>query len=361
MRNLQFILMAAAGLLPFLGIVRADSVHISEPVADRWMYLHNSTPGTRTTASTFSYLPFTGEDDRFSQVLLKFDTAAAGIPAGLGESNYQIDSLFLTAIYFSPDPVIYDSTEDPRASCGLDASADPDSGRPLELYGTGFRGGFTEDTFQETSPFGNRNAFAIGAEKDGAFRDVTNNVTMGFNSEPWAVAKIEAPSEEEPGLYVPLAPGDIIPNYSRVTFAVDTAVPGVANYVRQGLDRGILWFTISSLHPVAGQGGSGFPGFFMKEHPEQALFHDVASSLDIDYRLPLRISTFVRNSADNSIHIEWNASPGFRYEVQNSESMAADDWHKLEQYEPTVAGTLTWDGANALPRSFYRITRNRMP
>lgn len=361
MRDLQIIFIVAVCLLALAASARADSVHISEPVADRWMYLHNSTPGTRTSASTFSYLPFTGEDDRFSQVLLKFDTAAAGIPAGLGPRNYQIDRLVLTAIYVSPDPVIYDPTEDPRGSYGPGASADPDKGRPLELYGTGFRGGFAGETFQENSPFDNRNAFALGAEKDGVLRDVTNNVTMGFDSVPWAVAKIEAPSDEEPGTYVALQPGEFIPNYSRVTFAVNLAVPGVANYIKQGLDRGCFWFTISSLHPIAGQQGSGFPGFFMKEDPEQALFHDVASSLDIDYSLPLRISRFVRNATDHSIHIEWNASPGFRYEVQTSESMAVADWHKLERYEPAVAGTLSWDGANVLPRSFYRITRTLLP
>lgn len=358
-------------LLAGAGIAKADGTgpyasHAAEPAGDRWMYPNNSTPGTRATASTFSYLPFAGADDRFGQFLIKFNTVAAGIRAGLGAQNYDVRKLVLTAVYTSNGNLPFDPTEDPRASLGAAATIpDPDAGRPLELHGTGFRGGYTAATFQETSPFGTpeRNAYAAGFDAAGVARDVTNNVTLGFDGVPWAIGQVSEPVDLDavPHVYRPLAAGALIPVYSHVTFEINMDLPGVANYVRQGLDQGFLWFALSSFHPVTGPDSAGFPAYFTRDHPEQAEFHDVAATLDAEYSLPVRIITFSRDQAGSAAHLTWNGSPGFQYAVETTDDPATGVWSKLGTYSTAVPAPLSWNGTGAATRTFFRIARSPQP
>lgn len=340
------------------------SARAPQPAADLWMYPNTPTPGTRATASTFSYLPFTGVDDRYGQFVVKFDTVAAGIPAGLGPSNYDIHHLVFTAVYASNDSLPYDPTEDPRASLGAAATiADPDAGRPLELHGTGFRGGFTAATFQESSPYGSRNAFASSFDTVGVARDVTNSVTLGYESYPWAIGKVSTPVDlmADPVVYQPLPPGGMIPVYSHVTFEINLALPGVANYVRQGLHDGFLWFTLSSFHPVTGPGSGGFPAYFTLNHPEQALYGDVAPTLDAEYSLPLRIASFNRPAGGNTASLTWNGSPGFSYVVERTDDLANGFWSPLGTFTTATPSALTWSGNSPSSRAFFRIARNPIP
>ncbi|MEO5917770.1 MAG: hypothetical protein ABIS50_26295 [Luteolibacter sp.] len=340
------------------------TAHAPQPAADLWMYPNTPTPGTRTTASTFSYLPFTGVDDRYGQFVVKFNTVAAGIPAGLGSSNYDIHRLVFTAVYASEESLPYDPTEDPRASLGSAPTiADPDAGRPLELHGTGFRGGFTATTFNETSPYGSRNAFASSFDAAGVARDVTNSITLGYESYPWAIGKISAPVDinANPVVYVPLLPGEVIPLYSHVTFEINLALPGVADYVRQGLHQGCLWFSLSSFHPVTGPGSSGFPAYFTLNHPEQALYGDVAPTLDAEFSLPLRVASFSRSAAGNTANLTWNGSPGFKYVVEGTSNLATGVWSPLGTFTTATPVTLTWSGNASLPRTFFRIARTSQP
>lgn len=335
-----------------------------QPAADLWMYPNTPTPGTRATASTFSYLPLTGVDDRYGQFVVKFDTVAAGIPAGLGPENYDLHSLVFTAVYASSDRLPYDPTEDTRASLGATpSSVDADAGRPLELHGTGFRSGFTATTFQENSPYGSRNAFASSFDAQGAARDVTNSVTSDFESYPWAIGKISAPVDlmADPVVYQPLPAGEVIPIYSRVTFEIDLTILGVADYVRQGLHQGCLWFTLSSFHPVTGPGSSGFPSYFTLDHPEQALYGDVAPSLDVAYSLPLRIASFSRPVGGNTAQLTWNGSPGFSYRVERIEDLAQGIWSPVATFIPTTPTTLIWNGSSPSAHAFFRIVRTTQP
>jgi hypothetical protein len=322
------------------------------------MYPANSTPGVRATASTFSALPspadVTGADDRFGQFVLKFDTVAAGIPAGLGEDNYDVGQIVLTAIIAQSEGMPYDPTQDPVTSYGPEATADPDVGRPMEIHGTGFRGGFTAETFQETSTFGwgppgSRNAFALGFDATGAARDVSNNVTQGFEPDTWAIGQIAN-----------LAPGEPVEQYDKVKFSLNLAMPGVAAYVRQGLNQGFIWLTVSSLHSATQQGSSGFPGFFTKDHPEQILFGDVASSLDVEYSLPLRITAFTRDFEGNT-GLTWNGSPGFEYTVEGTDDLSTGIWSTLGTYTTPTPALLGWNGSNPSPRAFFRIARSSPP
>lgn len=340
------------------------SAYAAEPAGDRWMYPNNSTPGTRPVASTFSFLPFLGVDDRFGQFVVKFDTVAAGIPAGLGPSNYDLHRLVFTAVYASSDSLAYDPSEDPRSSLGPAATiADPDPGRPLELHGTSFRSGFTAATFQETSPFGSRNAYASGFDTAGVARDVSNSVTLGFDSYPWAIGKISKPVDldADPVVYVPLQPGEAIPIHSHVTFEINLALPGVSDYLRQGLHDGFLWFALSSFHPVTGPGSGGFPAYFTKENPEQALYGDVASFLEADYSLPIRVASFSRPAGNNTASLTWNGSPGFSYVVESTQDLARGVWAPLASLTTTIPSMLTWTGSAASPRAFFRITRTPQP
>lgn len=333
------------------------SVSIKEPAGDRWMYPANSTPGTRASASTFSALPspadVTGADDRFGQFVVKFDTVAAGIPAGLGEDSYDVGEIVLTAIIAQSEGMPYDPTQDPLTSYGPEATADPDMGRPMEVHGTGFRGGFTAGTFQEATfgwgPPGSRNAFALGFGAAGAPRDVSNNVTQGFEPDTWAIGQI-----------ADLAPGEPVEQYDKVKFSLNLALPGVAAYVRQGLNQGFIWLTLSSLHSATQQGSSGFPGFFTRDHPEQTIYHDVASMLDVEYSQPLRITAFTRDSGGNAF-LTWNASPGFEYTVEGTEDLATGIWSQLGTFTTAAPAPLSWSGSSSSPRAFFRIARSLLP
>jgi hypothetical protein len=335
------------------------TVLIPEPSADRWMYFHNGTPGSRATASTFSALPLPASAsffaDRAGQFLVRFDTAAAGIPAGMGQENYDVGSLVLTTVIAENTGVLYDSSSDPAASHQTGGVADPDPGRPIEIHGAGFRGGFTATSFQENSPFGTwspagANAFALGFDPAGVARDVSNNVTAAFESEPWAI-----------GIARNRLPGEILEAYDKLDFSINLALPGVAEYVRESLDRGFIWLTISSLHSTTQQDVSGYPVFFAKEHPEQALFQDVAATVEIEYALPLRITGFSREAEGGAVSLAWNGSPGFHYTVETRTDLAEGAWTPLDTVTTGVPATLTWQGVGADPRAFFRIARTSSP
>jgi hypothetical protein len=339
--------------------------HAEQPAGDRWMYLWNATPGTRGSASTYSPLPDgagPNDEDRMAQFLIKFDTVAAGIPAGLGVENYHPHRVVLTTVLENAG-ILYDPTEDDRQTYGLGALADSDPGRPLELHGTGFRGGFTAANFQETSAYGiavrsGRNAFALGFSAEGAARDVSNQVTIGVDSIPWAVGRLLT-REMETEEWREAAPGSPVRRYDRAVFQLDLSLPGVADYVKQGFHNGALWLTLSSLHSSFQEAASGFPSYFTKDHPEQALFHDVAPTLDVEYRLPLRVSAFRHSAMTNQTHLEWNASPGFQYVVETSETLTGGSWRPMNLIPLTTAqpGKLTYETTNSATRAFYRIAR----
>jgi hypothetical protein len=335
------------------------AVLIPEPSADRWMYFHNGTAGSRATASTFSALPLPAGAsffaDRAGQFIIRFNTIAAGIPAGMGPENYDVGKLILTAVIAENTGVLYDPTSDPPASHQSGGVEDPDPGRPIEIHGTGFRGGFTATTFQENSPFGmwdpaGANAFALGFDPAGAARDVSNNVTDGFEPDPWAIGTVRT-----------RAPGDSLEIHDKLEFRINLALPGVADYVRQSLNRGFIWLTITSLHSTTQQGGSGYPVFFTREHPEHLLFQDVAATMEIEYALPLRIASFSRESAGGAVSLAWNGSPGFRYTVETQTGLSESDWTPLGTFTTAVPAPLTWSGVSTVPRAFFRITRTSMP
>ena len=255
----------------------------SAPTLDRWMYPFNATPGTRPVVSVFGSEPGgTDFDSRDAQFIIGFSTSAQVEP-GLGASGYEVLSARLTLEFANDLVVAYDPTPDPwqtfLSPSDPEWQPDSDAGQPVELFGCGFRNGWTALSFAENSPFGSgsvllpsvRNAFAIGADGAGALVDVSNNPRQGFQPTPFALGQIAS-----------LQPGDLIPFGAQMSFDVNVSHPAIQSYLRDSIDSGRLLLVASSLTFVVQQGGN-FPAFFAKENPL------VAAGLARAARLEMRV------------------------------------------------------------------------
>jgi len=311
---------------------------IPEPSADRWMYPSNGTPGFRAQASTFSALPSSGGvEDRWGFFLIQFDTSAH-VPAGLPPSHYRIRSIHLTATTGQDETFDYDPTPDPLASYGTpDADAtvtDPDAGRPVELHGAGFRNGFNAGNFLETSAYGTseRNAYPLGFGPNGNARDVSWNVTAGFEAVPWAT-----------GTTTEVEPGDPVPLETVFTFDIDSSLPGVNSYLQQGLSEGSLWFSLSSLHPAIQQGGQ-LAAWLTRDDALHQIFGDLAPTLtfEVELNVPIKLS---RRGTENTL--TWPTFEGFDHELQASSNL--EDWAPIPQGDGTATES------TSATRRFYRI------
>jgi hypothetical protein len=337
---------------------------IIEPSADRWMYPSNVTPGARTQASTFSALPGAGGlDDRWGFFLIAFDTGAV-VPAGLPPEYYQIRSVKVTAMIAQDNLFVYDPSYDEWRTYGTPsvpaAVADPDSGRPLELHGAGFRNGETAATFLETSPYGGngqpgtRSAFPFGFDAAGVARDVSSNVSGQFESVPWAV-----------GRHPELAPGDLVPEGSVMTFTLDPSLPGVDAYLRGALSSGRVWFSLTSLHPATQQAGE-FVAYYTRDDfahqfsmaNDPAYQGGIAPTLEVDAEISLPLS-ITRDGG--TVSLGWPEFAGFTFTLQASPDLSPGTWQPVHQHAATSAGT----GSHSEPllpgNRFYRLGIIRTP
>ena len=247
----------------------ADSyrVDFASPTLDRWNYPFNPTPGTRIVASTFGNDPGGSMfDNRDGQFIVGFDTGAA-VPPGLGAATYTVQSCVVEITYANDFVVEYDPTVDPYTAF-LPATDpeyidDADPGQPIELYGVGFRNGFSLGTWTEFTPYtpGNvldpsvRSAFALGTNQSGAWVDVSNSVRERWTPQPFAVGQI-----------ADLKPGSLVPMNSTMRFTLDVSSPSVQSYLRNAVNAGRLRLTACSLTKVVQQGGN-FPTFYCRENP----------------------------------------------------------------------------------------------
>jgi hypothetical protein len=240
-----------------------------QPSIDRWMYPFNSSPGTRSTFSVFGSdreVP-TQFDARDGQILLAFDTDLA-IPSGGGLAGYDVKSAEVTLqvannLVFRLDPTA-DTYTCFLPSADARFTPDADAGQPVELYGVGFRGGWSASNFLENTVFANaglsyispgvRNAFAAQVDAQGVATDVSNNPRVGFQPRPFAIGTVNG-----------LAAGALVPQDSIMRFRVDVTDPGIQTYLRSGLDRGRLFLSVSALTLVQQQAGE-FPVFYSKEN-----------------------------------------------------------------------------------------------
>ena len=242
-------------------------IQLNQPALDRWMYPFNSTPGTRSVLTTFGSDRDnqTQFDSRDGQILLAFDTGAI---APIASGPYEVMEAEIS-ISFANDMVVqYDPTSDPwqmfLPAGDVRRVNDPDAGQPIELAGVGFRGGFTAATFKENSAYaasglsflspGIRNAYAACFDGANNFVDISNHPRAGFQPNVFAVGKVAG-----------LAAGQLIPLDSVMTFQVNVADANIQNYLRQGIEAGRTFFSLSSLTFVAQQSGN-YPAFYSKEN-----------------------------------------------------------------------------------------------
>ena len=276
----RFLFATVCGLLfshSCLGEVREFRFDNLSPTSylDRWLYPFNQTPGARIQAPTFGTASG-GFDERDGQMVLAVNTVELGFEADLPEQRYRVHSATLTLTEtsgnYSYDPT-YDSYTtylDPAAAAYTD---DEDFGRPIELYGVGFRGDYTEFSwtgqqdldppgFASASPFGpvdsgTRNVFAV----DATGRDVSNNADIlaggvnGFDPTPFAVARMFTGDVDDG---VELEPEDTVNAGTQWSFTIDVSDPDIQSYLARSLAVGQLGFAVTSMHD-AGVLGTGEP------------------------------------------------------------------------------------------------------
>ena len=171
-------------------------------------------------------------------------------------------------IEFANDLVIaYDPTPDGwktfLAASDPEYQADPDAGQSIDLFGCGFRNGFTSATFLENSSYatpnnpmasGVRNAYAMSFNSTGTSIDVSNNPRERFEPRRFATGQIAG-----------LPAGSLIALHTPMYFDLDLADSTVQGYLRSALNEGKLFLVVSSLTFVEQQGGN-FPAFYAKEN-----------------------------------------------------------------------------------------------
>lgn len=234
----------------------------------RWVYPFNASPGSRPSASTFAAFGSIGSfDTRDGQYLLGWNTSNS-IPAGMGARNYLIRRARVTltisrdlAYAYSGtlrDYRTYFPTNDPRYLATTNA------GSPVELFGAGFRGGYTALTFPQDGPFRssgsayytNRNAYAACFDTNGMFVDVSNNVGDDGTNEvanPFEVAPFAI------GQTTNVIEGQLMPVGSKLTFDLNLGDPLIYGYVQQALNDGGVRFVAASL--LAANFFSGSPNY----------------------------------------------------------------------------------------------------
>jgi hypothetical protein len=347
-----------------------------------------------------------GTDSRLGQLLVGWDTANI-IPTNLPVTRYLIRSVRATVTINDGNQVIYDPTHDAVetyfATNHPAWQADTDPGRPIELFGVGFRNGYGATNFLQCSPVGNgaveaNNVYALSWTTNGLPRDVGNSVgktnahLLPFEPWPFAVAQTTA-----------TPPGGTLPPGAQLTFDLNLSDPFVVGYVRRALHKGRLDLMVSSLHQVSGQFGTEpFPSFATRFN--QALLHP-PTTLDLDVTVVRDLDTdsdglpddweqfyfssltntasgdFDSNGASNEAEylagtdptqansifhvtyqreaaqseLRWNNLPSRRFEIRFSDNLVS--WQTLTNpalYYPT-AQQVIWRETHTAPARFYRV------
>ena len=244
-----------------------------------------SDPGEPTFGQYNSAFFVGSFDNRDSQIQIAFQTASPCLPAGLPAPAYTIVSATLTlTIEGITGATRYDPTQDDQTTypiVGRTPIADPDLGRPIELFGAAFRNGYTAFEFGPTpvpgpplfgqsdegygpSAFGQgvRHVFATD-DLNQSLRDVSNNLDEpnagvgAFNPVPFAI-----------GTTTSLAPGALLTPGTVLTFTM-TPGPGgqltdALRYIRRGLEHGQVGFVVATLLPASGDAGGGQGGDYVR-------------------------------------------------------------------------------------------------
>ena len=267
-----------------------ETFSAASPTYDRWMYQFNmsSPAGNRPDAGTFMT-----DDNRFdyrdAQAYFAF-SLTNDIPTGLGAENYEVLSCRVN-ITMGAGEAVYDDTQDGWETYLYPTNfVDSDAGRPMELFGAGWRTNYTPWTFGEDGPystppvfdFGNtnayvwkniRNVYALGF-KDGQPVDVSNSIdpdntgTNGYDPVVFAIGKTD------------LMPGDSVPLGTTFAFDIDTANTNIQAYLANSLNDGIVSFVLASLQFSTQTNRTGYPSWDQKESVV-----GTPASLELTYRM----------------------------------------------------------------------------
>lgn len=246
------------------GVASAQVVRttVTPPQIDRWMYPFNQNPGVETTIPTFGVIGISGFDDRDSEMLVVFNTVAAGVPSGLALSQYNVESVRLSVTVANNNVWLYEPS--------VKANNDPDPKRPVEVFGAGFRGPWNVFNFQNTTTFFGgacnpqpaqncRSVFPAVFDSAGVAINVANQLKDNLSVQPFAT-----------GIAAGLSVGVPVPEGTTLTFDLNLCDPTVRAYVQRGFRDGRLFLLLSTVIPTTGGPGGGdgpYPRFYTQDNP----------------------------------------------------------------------------------------------
>ncbi|MDP7009334.1 MAG: hypothetical protein QGI78_07170 [Phycisphaerales bacterium] len=283
-----------------IGFAEVHVVEIEVPTFDRWMYPFNASVGDRESASTFSSVGSGYEqfDDRDGQILMSFATAGI-VETDLGMNRYSVIEATIE-ITLSNENLIFDATSDPwQTYLPEGGEEDTDLGRPIELFGAAFRGGFDGWTFGETGPFPfgaarrERNVYPLSFTDGIGATDASNNVLDQFDPAPFAVGVAQ-------GIDV----GQPMPSETVIRFSVEVHEPDIQCYIRDSLNNGLVSFVLTSLHEAQQPGVRGLlqPAFHMKE--SWLVYYGIADAAQLSLVVDVSESTPEDLNGDGVVNVE---------------------------------------------------------
>ena len=289
----------------------------SAPDIDNYFYKHQNSGGIANYSPTWGNLTLNLQTNQFaeptegigaarhSQLLLAFQATEEDLP----DEPYEVSSVTVTlSLLNTGGTAAIRYTDDVLGIAEIkDKVRNGSTAWPIELYGVGFRAGYTKYEFFPSDVFGppgfEENAVAypffsnwyiaypiVGdASEPGEYHDVSNNVTGGvsatgpaapgctsncightapFEAVPWAIGHAD------------LADDAVIPNDTQFTFELNLDLPGVREYVEQSLVDGGLGFFVSSLHGAEMFGGGGA---YPRWHTKESGVENMAATLTIEF------------------------------------------------------------------------------